>query len=102
MSRFSAPARTEPTPLTSLPHPRLHTHLQLLLRSPALPHPSTLPPHLLSTDPVLPQLPPYPGQAPTDADADAGGSDAEKWFRTGIKAEMSTEGTLWLVESTVQ
>ncbi|GAA5996111.1 uncharacterized protein JCM10292_007399 [Rhodotorula paludigena] len=75
---------------------------EILLRSPLLPHPSTLPSSLLSTDSSLPQLPPYPGQS---ASSSGGGSGAEggagegassRWLRTGVHAEMSTEGTLWL------
>ncbi|GAA6051878.1 hypothetical protein JCM3770_005516 [Rhodotorula araucariae] len=66
---------------------------EILLRTPLLPHPSSLPPALLQTDVSLPQLPPYPGQS-----AAAAPDEASKWLRTGVRAEMATEGTLWLLE----
>ncbi|GAA5896285.1 hypothetical protein JCM8208_001835 [Rhodotorula glutinis] len=70
---------------------------ELLLRTPFLPNPSSLPAHLLSTDTALPALPPYPGQAAPEST-----TEGARWFRTGIRAEMSTEGTLWLEERAVQ
>ncbi|BGP45970.1 hypothetical protein JCM10450v2_001809 [Rhodotorula kratochvilovae] len=67
---------------------------EIFLRTPVLPHPSSLPAALLTTDISLPQLPPFPGQASGGAPQEEG----SKWFRTGLRAEMSTEGTLWLLE----
>ncbi|GAA5958671.1 hypothetical protein JCM21900_001547 [Sporobolomyces salmonicolor] len=63
---------------------------EILLRSPLLPHPNSLPSPLLYIDRLLPQLPPYPGTSASEED------NSSKWLRTGIKAEMGTEGTLWL------
>lgn len=57
-----------------------------------LPAPATLPSVLIQRDVTLPQLPPYPGSA---ASAD---DKALSWLRTGYKAVMSPEGTLWLDE----
>ncbi|GAA5942711.1 hypothetical protein JCM3775_005022, partial [Rhodotorula graminis] len=71
---------------------------ELLLRTPLLPNPSSLPSHLLSTDTSLPALPPYPGQQKAPDQTEQGA----RWFRTGIRAEMSTEGTLWLKEARAQ
>ncbi|KAK4058727.1 hypothetical protein OIO90_000171 [Microbotryomycetes sp. JL221] len=62
---------------------------ELLVRSPLLPSPSTIPSPLLLEDDELPQLPPYPGVASTD-------TDGAKWLRTGIKGEIAPEGVLWL------
>ncbi|BGP30007.1 hypothetical protein JCM10296v2_001759 [Rhodotorula toruloides] len=63
---------------------------EILVRTPVLPAPTSLPSSLLLTDESLPQLPPYPGQAASTTSA------GQKWLRTGVVAEMSTEGTLWL------
>lgn len=65
---------------------------QILVRTPVLPAPTSLPSSLRITDETLPQLPPYPGQAASTTSA------GQKWLRTGVSAEMSTEGTLWLQE----
>ncbi|GAA6024103.1 hypothetical protein JCM11491_005994 [Sporobolomyces phaffii] len=62
---------------------------EIFVRSPVLPRPHTLPSSLLHTDETLPTLPPVPGAK----EAEAGLS---QWLRTGIRAEMSTEGVLWL------
>ncbi|BGP13830.1 hypothetical protein JCM10213_006335 [Rhodosporidiobolus nylandii] len=64
---------------------------ELLIRTPLLPAAATLPSALLATDEELPAHPPYPNKPAPQV----GGS---KWLRTGIRAEMSTEGTLWLEE----
>ncbi|ORY72574.1 Proteophosphoglycan 5 [Leucosporidium creatinivorum] len=63
---------------------------ELLVRTPLLPPPSTLPPSLLLNDSPLPQLPAYPGASSTIED------NSGKWLRTGITAEMGKEGVLWL------
>ncbi|GAA5837517.1 hypothetical protein JCM9279_006777 [Rhodotorula babjevae] len=73
---------------------------ELLLRTPLLPSPAALPPHLLRTDTSLPALPPYPA-AGQGAPASAS-TEGARWFRTGVRAEMSTEGTLWLEERKAQ
>lgn len=64
--------------------------LQLLIRTPLLPLPSTLPSSLLLNDSPLPQLPAYPGASSGIED------NSGKWLRTGITAEMGKEGVLWL------
>ncbi|GAA5885360.1 hypothetical protein JCM6882_009586 [Rhodosporidiobolus microsporus] len=65
---------------------------EVVIRTPLLPLPSSLPSSLLLTDETLPPLPAYPDKpAPTQ-------TETGKWLRTGVKAEMSTEGTLWLEE----
>ncbi|GAA5968121.1 hypothetical protein JCM11641_003738 [Rhodosporidiobolus odoratus] len=62
---------------------------EILIRTPLLPLPATLPSSLLHTDTDLPPLPPYPNKPnpPTEG---------AKWLMTGIETEMSTEGTLWV------
>ncbi|KAM0753777.1 Proteophosphoglycan 5 [Meredithblackwellia eburnea MCA 4105] len=62
---------------------------EILVRSPMLPPPDSLPPSLLITDDLLPALPAYPGRPPAD-------ESAPRWLRTGLRAEMGTEGVLWL------
>ncbi|GAA5848360.1 hypothetical protein JCM8547_004489 [Rhodosporidiobolus lusitaniae] len=64
---------------------------EILLRTPLLPLPSSLPSALLATDESLPPLPNYPHKP-------AASTEAGKWLKTGVRAEMSTEGTLWIEE----
>ncbi|GAA5830214.1 hypothetical protein JCM11251_001270 [Rhodosporidiobolus azoricus] len=66
---------------------------EVLIRTPLLPLPATLPSSLLQTDETLPPLPAYP-----DKPAPAQTENAGKWLRTGVKAEMGTEGVLWPIE----
>ncbi|KAK4053050.1 hypothetical protein OIV83_001785 [Microbotryomycetes sp. JL201] len=62
---------------------------ELLVRSPLLPAPSSIPSSLLLEEEELPQLPPYPGVSSSS-------EDSLKWLRTGIRAELGPEGVLWL------
>ncbi|GAA6004545.1 hypothetical protein JCM10207_000927 [Rhodosporidiobolus poonsookiae] len=64
---------------------------EILIRSPLLPLPDTLPSALLVQDSTLQPHPPYPNQP-------ASQSAPSKWLRTGVRAEMGTEGTLWVEE----
>ncbi|GAA5989287.1 hypothetical protein JCM10908_001243 [Rhodotorula pacifica] len=68
---------------------------EILVRTPVLPLPTTLDPSLLTSDTSLPPLPPYSGQE----DTTAAGTEGPKWYKTGVVAEISTEGTIWLDES---
>lgn len=68
----------------------MHLSPQVLIRTPLLPAPASLPPSLLLADNALPQLPSFPGASASD-DCNA------RWLRTGLKAEMGKEGVLWLV-----
>lgn len=74
--------------------PRPDCCAQILVRTPVLPLPATLDPLLLSSDPSLPALPAYPGQ-----DESGDSKPRPQWYRTGVVAEISTEGTVWLDES---
>ncbi|SCV69040.1 BQ2448_2060 [Microbotryum intermedium] len=65
---------------------------EIVVRTPVLPHPKTLPTKSMITDGELPALPPYPN-AKKAADED----NPSKWFRTGIQAEMGKEGAIWLL-----
>ncbi|GAA6037168.1 hypothetical protein JCM8097_008768 [Rhodosporidiobolus ruineniae] len=65
---------------------------EILVRTPTLPSPASLPASLLLADSSLPPLPAYPGK-PAPAP-----NEALKWLRTGVRAEMAPEGVLWLVE----
>ncbi|GAA5866939.1 hypothetical protein JCM3774_004610 [Rhodotorula dairenensis] len=67
---------------------------EILVRTPVLPLPATLDPSLLSMDTSLPALPLYPGQ-----DESSESKPRPQWFKTGVMAEISTEGTVWLDES---
>ncbi|KWU46444.1 hypothetical protein RHOSPDRAFT_15136 [Rhodotorula sp. JG-1b] len=66
---------------------------QLVVRTPVLPLPATLDPSRLASDTSLPALPPYPGEEYPLQKA------APIWYKTGIVAEISTEGTVWIDES---
>lgn len=68
-------------------------HAQIVVRTPVLPLPATLDSSRLATDTSLPALPPYPGEE------DSRGKAAPLWYKTGIVAEISTEGTVWVDES---
>ncbi|GAA5911080.1 uncharacterized protein JCM6883_004263 [Sporobolomyces salmoneus] len=63
---------------------------EIFVRSPVLPRPETLPTSLLHFDEILPTLPPAPGAKAEEAKI------VSQWLRTGLKAEISTEGVLWL------
>ncbi|GAA5951745.1 hypothetical protein JCM3765_003104 [Sporobolomyces pararoseus] len=67
---------------------------EIFIRSPVLPRPQTLPSSLIYTDDILPTLPPVPGSK----EEEELGKNLSQWLRTGIKAEISTEGVLWLNE----
>ncbi|TKA54937.1 hypothetical protein B0A53_02410 [Rhodotorula sp. CCFEE 5036] len=66
---------------------------QIVVRTPVLPLPATLDPSRLASDTSLPALPLYPGEEYPLQKA------APIWYKTGIVAEISTEGTVWIDES---
>jgi hypothetical protein len=66
-------------------------HLQILLRTPILPHAASLPSTLLTTDETLPPLPAYPNKP-------ASTLEGSKWLKTGVRAELGPEGTSWVEE----
>ncbi|GAA6061663.1 hypothetical protein JCM10212_000846 [Sporobolomyces blumeae] len=64
---------------------------EVLLRSPVLPRPTTLPQSVVHTDESRPALPPIPGTKQSSAEP------VSQWFRTGVQAELAPEGVLFLV-----
>ncbi|GAA5933013.1 uncharacterized protein JCM15063_002270 [Sporobolomyces koalae] len=62
---------------------------ELYIRSPVLPRPESLPLDLLHTDVTHATLPPIPG---TKSDS----APISQWLKTGVQAEMATEGVLWI------
>jgi hypothetical protein len=68
-------------------------NVQIVVRTPVLPLPATLDPSRLASDTSLPALPLYPGEEYPLQKA------APIWYKTGIVAEISTEGTVWIDES---
>jgi len=62
---------------------------QVYLRSPMLPRVDSLPESVIVTEASLLAVPAYPG-------APEGAEQGAKWLKTGVQAEVGTEGTLWL------
>lgn len=63
---------------------------EILIRTPMLPPASSFPESAVVTDESLAPRPAYPGKEKSEAAA------ATQWLKTGITAELATEGTLWL------
>ena len=63
---------------------------KILFRSPTLPPPSTFAKDRIVVDASLPSLPPYP-----TAHANLTAEESQ-WICSGIRAEMGTEGVLWI------
>ena len=63
---------------------------QILFRSPVLPPPSTFAKDRIVVDASLPSLPPHPEAHNNIASEDS------QWICSGIRAEMGTEGVLWI------
>ncbi|GAA5848999.1 hypothetical protein JCM3766R1_005421 [Sporobolomyces carnicolor] len=69
---------------------------EILIRSPMLPRPETLPTQLVYTDQdVLPRIPSSPSEGGDETKKEKKKTKKSQWLRTGLHGEISTEGTLW-------